>query len=305
MENSFRSGYVALVGPPNAGKSTFLNGVLGEKLAIVSPKPGTTRTAITGIWTTDSAQVVFLDTPGIVAARGRMNRLLADAAWAALGSAHGAVVFLDGARYAARSSALARDVHSFAPRLRQLGMPLAVAVNKIDQVSPKARLLAVLAACADLWPGVDIFPLSARTGEGRDRLEAAILAMLPEGPPLFPPDQLSTAPLRFLVAEIVREQLFVQLRQELPYHVAVEVEEWDESPELTSIGVVIYVSKTSHKAMIIGRGGSRLKAVGQAARQALKELLGGKVHLSTWVKVREGWTEDEGFLREMNIGEVL
>lgn len=305
MEKVFRSGYVALVGPPNAGKSTFLNAVLGEKLAVVSPKPGTTRTAITGIWTTDAAQVVFLDTPGIVGSRGSMNRLLVEAAWAALASAHGAVVFLDGARYAARPSALAREVHGFAPRLRQLGMPLAVAVNKIDQVSPKARLLAVLAACAELWPGVDIFPVSARTGEGRERLDGAILAMVPEGPPLFPADQLSTAPLRFLAAEIVREQLFVQLRQEIPYHVAVEVEEWTEEPEITCIGVVVYVSKTSHKAMIIGKGGSRLKSVGQAARQALNELLGTKVHLSTWVKVREGWTEDEGFLRELNIGGVL
>lgn len=305
METAYRSGSIALVGPPNAGKSTFLNAVLGEKIAIVSPKPGTTRTAITGIWTTDAAQVVFFDTPGIHQPRGTMNRLLVEAAWSAVAAAQGVVVFLDGARYAARPAALARETHGFAKRLGALDLPLAVAVNKIDLVTPKARLLAVLAACADIWPGVDIFPVSARTGEGQERLMAAILAMLPEAPPLFPPDQLSTAPLRFLAAEIVREQLFLQLRQELPYHVAVEVEEWAEEEGLTRIGVVICVSKTSHKAMVIGKGGARLKAVGQAARLALKELLGTKVHLETWVKVREGWTEDERFLRELGVGEVL
>ncbi len=305
MQPVHRSGSIALIGPPNAGKSTFLNSVLGEKIAVVSPKPGTTRTAITGIWTTATAQVVFFDTPGLLLPRGTMNRLLVEAAWSAIAASQGVVVFVDGARYADRPAALARETHPFAKRVVTLGVPFVVAVNKIDHVTPKARLLAVLAACAERWPGVDIFPVSARTGEGKERLLEAILAMLPEAPPLYPPDQLSTAPLRFLAAEIVREQLFLQLRQEIPYHVAVEVEEWVEEPGMTHIGVVIFVSKISHKAMVIGKGGARLKAVGQAARAALKELLGTKVYLETWVKVREGWVEDEAFLRELGVGEVL
>jgi GTP-binding protein Era len=305
MESAFRAGYVALVGPPNAGKSTFLNAVVGEKLAIVSPKPQTTRTTITGIWTTSAAQVVFLDTPGIHGHRGTMNRLLVEAAWAAVASAHGVVVFLDGARYAARPASLSRDVHGFARRLQTLGLPMLVVVNKIDAVKPKARLLGVLAACAQLWPGVDIFPISARSGEGRDRVEAAIVGMLPLGDPLFPADQISTAPLRFLAAELVREQLFLQLHQEIPYQLVVEVETWEEDTEMAHIGVVVWVSESRHKGIVIGQGGSRLKSVGRAARLALRELVGKKVHLEIWVKVREGWTQDVRFLHEMGIGGML
>jgi GTP-binding protein Era len=304
MSTTYRAGSIALVGPPNAGKSTFLNAVLGEKIAIVSPKPQTTRTSITGILTTSEAQIVFLDTPGIHAARGKLNRFLVDAAWGAVRESHGIILFLDASLYAGNERALDRDLRPLANRLGTLGVPMAVALNKVDQVKPKERLLGLLSTCAERWPGAELVPVSARTGVGLDRLLDVVRGFLPVGVPLFPEDQLSTAPVRFLAAEIVREKLFLALNQELPYNVAVEIETWEELPEqnMTMIGATIYTSKNSHKGMIVGRQGQNLKTVGQQARQDLKSLLGTKVHLELWVKVREGWTEDGPFMVSLGLG---
>ena len=304
MESPYRAGFIALIGPPNAGKSTFLNAVLGEKIAIVSPKPQTTRTSITGIRTTAEEQIVFLDTPGIHAARGKLNRFLVDAAWAAVREANGVVLFLDGAKYADNPKALERDLRPLSSRLGTLGVPMAVALNKVDQIKPKERLLGLLADCAAMWPGVELVPVSARTGVGLDDLLKVIREFLPLGQPLFPEDQLSTASVRFLASEIIREKLFLGLDQELPYNVAVEIESWEELPEqdMTMISATIYTSKNSHKGMIVGRQGQNLKKVGQLARQEIKALLGGKVHLELWVKVREGWTEDGQFMISLGLG---
>jgi len=304
MSDSYRAGFVALIGPPNAGKSTFLNAVLGEKISIVSPKPQTTRNSITGIHTTDTEQVVFLDTPGIHAARGKLNRFLVDAAWGAMQEANGVVLFLDASRYAGNEKALERDLRPLAERLGSLAVPMAVALNKVDLVKPKQRLLGLLAVCSERWPGVDLVPISARNREGVDRLLGVLRNFLPEGPPLFPEDQLSTASVRFLAAEIIREKLFLGLEDELPYNVTVEIDNWEELPEqnMTMIGATIYTSKNSHKGMIVGRQGQNLKVVGQKARQELKELLGTKVHLEMWVKVREGWTEDGQFMISQGLG---
>jgi GTP-binding protein Era len=302
--SDFRAGFIALIGPPNAGKSTFLNAVLGEKIAIVSPKPQTTRTSITGIHTTSTEQIVFLDTPGIHAARGKLNRFLVDAAWGALQEANGAILFLDASKYADNSSALERDLRPLMARLGSLGIPLAVALNKVDLVKPKERLLGLLAACAERWPGTELVPVSARTGNGVERLIGVARGFLPLGEPLFPEDQLSTASVRFLAAEIIREKLFLALDQELPYNVAVEIESWEELPEqnMTSIHATIVTSKNSHKGMIVGRQGSNLKKIGQEARLELKALVGSKVHLELWVKVREGWTEDGHFMTSLGLG---
>jgi GTP-binding protein Era len=304
MSSPYRAGYIALIGPPNAGKSTFLNTVLGEKIAIVSPKPQTTRTSITGIHTTAEEQIVFLDTPGVHAARGKLNRFLVDAAWGALQEAHGVILFLDGSRYAGNEKALERDLRPLQKRLGSLGVPMAVALNKVDQIKPKERLLGLLADCAVRWPGVELVPISARTKVGVDALLSVIRNFLPTGPALFPEDQLSTASVRFMASEIVREKLFLVLDQELPYNVAVEIETWEELPEqnMTMIGAMIYTSKNSHKGMIVGKQGQNLKAVGQQARQELKVLLGTKVHLELWVKVREGWTEDGQFMTSLGLG---
>ncbi|GAB1410847.1 GTPase Era [Desulfovibrionales bacterium] len=304
MDSLFRAGYIALIGPPNAGKSTFLNTVLGEKIAIVSPKPQTTRTSITGIYTTPTEQIVFLDTPGVHTPRGKLNRFLVDAAWAALHQAHGVLLFLDAAKYAGRDAALQRDMRPMVDRLRASGLPLALALNKIDLVKPKQLLLDVLALCGQQWPDAELVPLSARTGDGVERILAVSRNFLPISPPLFPEDQLSTAPVRFLAAEIIREKLFLALNQELPYHIAVDIEEWEELPEhnQTIIHATIYAARPNHKGMIVGRQGATLKQVGQRARQELKSLLGTKVHLELWVKVREGWTEDGHFMTSLGLG---
>lgn len=304
MEPTYRAGFIALIGPPNAGKSTFLNAVLGEKIAIVSPKPQTTRTSITGIHTTDAEQIIFLDTPGIHAARGKLNRFLVDAAWGAVQESNGVALFLDGAKYAGNTKALERDLRPLAARLGTMGVPMVVALNKVDQIKPKERLLGLLADCAALWPGVELVPVSARTGEGVETLLKVIRDFLPIGPPLYPEDQMSTASVRFLASEIIREKLFLGLDQELPYNVAVEIENWEELPEqnMTMIAATIYTSKNSHKGMIVGRQGQNLKKVGQQARQEIKSLLGCKVHLELWVKVREGWTEDGQFMTSLGLG---
>jgi GTP-binding protein Era len=304
MSPTYRAGFIALVGPPNAGKSTFLNKVLGEKIAIVSPKPQTTRTSITGIHTTAEEQIIFLDTPGVHTARGKLNRFLVDAAWGALQEANGVILFLDGSRYAGNEKALERDLRPLAARIGSLGVPMAVALNKVDQIKPKERLLGLLADCAERWPGVELVPISARTGVGVDGLLAVIREFLPLSPALYPEDQLSTASVRFMASEIIREKLFLALEQELPYNVAVEIETWEELPEqnMTMIGAMIYTSKNSHKGMIVGKQGQNLKIVGQQARQELKALLGTKVHLELWVKVREGWTEDGQFMTSLGLG---
>lgn len=303
--SSHKSGVVALIGPPNAGKSTFMNHVLGQKVAIVSPKPQTTRNQISGIWTTERGQVIFLDTPGVHQMKGKLNKFLLQSAWQAVAQASAILVFLDAAAYAGRLDRFDREISPLTKGLQNTGLPLLVAVNKVDKVKHKPDLLGLLARIAEVWPGAEIFPISALTGDGVPELLTHVLGALPEGQAMFPEDQVSTVPMRFMAAEIVREKLFLALRQELPYSTAVEIEQWEEDHErnLTRIGAVIYTAKPGHKAMIIGKGGSQLKQIGQDARIEIEELLEGKVFLEMWVKVKEGWTEDPGFLRSLGLGE--
>ena len=296
-------GTVALMGPTNAGKSTLMNRVLGEKLAIVTPKPQTTRNRISGIWTTDEAQVVFMDTPGLHRLRGRMNRFLLQTAWDALAQADAVAVVLDAALYAKKPGLFDKETAPLREPLASEARPLFVLANKVDLVSDKRTLLAVLARIGALWPTAEIFPVSATRGEGVDGFLARLTACLPEGPAMFPEDQLSTVPLRFLVAEIVREKVFLELSQELPYQTAVEIEQWSEEGRLLRVGALIWTARDNHKGIIIGKRGERLKRIGQAARLEIEEMTGMKVHLELWVKVREGWTEDPGFLRGLGFGE--
>lgn len=298
-------GMVALIGPPNAGKSTLMNTYLGQKVAIVSPKPQTTRNRISGILTTDDAQVVFLDTPGIHQLRGKMNRFLLESAWSALSSADGVVVLIDAALYCSKPYLLDKEIAPLVKPIKESGRPVLVAVNKIDRIKEKDKLLPLMSRVAELWPDGEYIPVSALRGQGTDELMARILEFIPEGPAMFPEDQLSTAPLRFMASEIIREKLFYSLRQELPYSTAVEIEVWDEETreDMVLINAVIYTSRKSHKGMIIGKQGANLKRIGTEARKDICELTGGKVHLELWVKVREGWTEDPGFLRAMGLGE--
>jgi GTP-binding protein Era len=282
-----------------------MNLYLGQKVAIVSPKPQTTRNRISGILTTDDSQIVFLDTPGIHQLRGKMNRFLLESAWSALSSADVVVVLIDAYLYSTKPNLLEKEIAPLVKPIAESGRPVLVAVNKIDRVKDKPKLLPVLSRIAELWPKAEYIPVSALRGQGTEDLLKRILSFVPEGPAMFPEDQISTAPLRFMASEIIREKLFYSLRQELPYSTAVEIEVWDETSrdDMVLVNAIIYTSRKSHKGMIIGKQGSNLKQIGTDARKDIAELVGTKIHLEIWVKVREGWTEDPGFLRTIGLGE--
>lgn len=303
-EHSFRCGWVALMGPPNAGKSTLLNTAIGQKVAIVSPRPQTTRNQITGILSDKEAQVIFMDTPGIHQLRGKMNRVMIQSAWQAMEGADVLGVILDADLYARRPEYLEKDIAPLVAPIAAETRPVFVIANKVDLLGDKSRLLPLLESLHTFWPKAEIFPVSALTGGGVPPLLAAMRQSLPEGEAQFPEDMLSTLPMRFMAAEIVREKLFMTLRQELPYSIAVDIEAWEEDCERghVTIHAIIYVGKASHKAMVIGHAGRNIKEVGQAARKEIMELLNLKVHLELWVKVKENWNEDIPFLHALGLG---
>ena len=295
-------GYVAIMGPPNAGKSTLMNTYLGDKVAIVTPKPQTTRNQISGILSEPSAQVIFVDTPGVHQLRGKMNRMLVQSAWQAMHGADLILVVLDGDVYVRRPESLEPDLETMLRAVAQETRPVAVALNKVDLFHDKSRMLPLLQQLHGVWPQAEIFPVSALTGDGLPPLLTFIKKHLPAAPAQFPEDQLSTVPLRFMVAEIIREKLFISLKQELPYYTAVNIEQWQEDTErkFTTIHAVIYVGRANHKGMVIGKNGQHLKQIGIDARKEIEALLEHRVHLELWVKVREGWTEDQSFLQAMH-----
>ena len=298
--SAHRFGQVALIGPPNAGKSTLLNALLGQKLAIVSPKPQTTRNQLAGILNTGDAQIVLIDTPGVHIPRGsRLNSRLVEAAWHALAQAQAIVIVLDSQFYSKKPGILEKDVQLLSRPVERAGLPVIVALNKIDALPDQRAMLPVMARLGEAWPGAEIVPVSAAKSRNLDALTQVMAKYLPEGSALYPEDQLSTAPMRFLAAEIIREKLFLALTQELPYNTAVVIEHWEETDKGARVNAVIYVSRDRHKGMVIGKGGKVLKDVGTKARMDLMELTGGPVHLELFVKVREDWTEDEFFLNEL------
>ncbi|MDC0335347.1 GTPase Era [Pseudodesulfovibrio sp.] len=298
-------GTVALIGPPNAGKSTLMNQYLGQKVAIVSPRPQTTRNRISGILTTEESQIVFLDTPGIHQLRGKMNRFLLESAWSALAGSDAVVVLLDAALYCAKPHMLDKEIKPLVKPVAESGRPVLVAVNKIDRVKDKKAMLPLMSRLNELWPEAEFIPVSALRGKGTDELLTRLLDFIPDGAPMYPEDQLSTAPVRFMASEIIREKLFYSLRQELPYSTAVEIEVWDEESrdDMVLVNAVIYTAQKNHKGMIIGKQGANLKKIGTEARKEIAQLIDSKVHLELWVKVRSGWTEDPGFLRDIGLGE--
>ena len=304
MTHAFKCGWVALLGPPNAGKSTLLNAGIGQKVAIVSPRPQTTRNQITGILSDKDAQVIFMDTPGIHQLRGKMNRLMLQSAWQAMEGADVLGVILDADLYARRPEYLEKDLAPLLEPIAAESRPVFVIANKVDLLGDKSKLLPLLQELSSTWPKAEIFPVSALQGEGIPQLMAAIKKALPEGEAQFPEDMLSTLPMRFMAAEIVREKLFMGLRQELPYSTAVDIEAWDEDVERghVTIHAVIYVGKSTHKAMVIGHAGRNIKQVGQTARKDIMELLDRKVHLELWVKVKENWVDDASFLHALGLG---
>ncbi|BAV92345.1 GTPase Era [Candidatus Desulfovibrio trichonymphae] len=297
----YRCGHVAIMGPPNAGKSTLLNAFLGKKVTIVTPRAQTTRNQIMGILTNPAAQIIFMDTPGLTQMRGRLSKTMIQAVWQSLGQADVIMPVLDAHLYICRPEFLERDLAPAADALAGDNRPIIAVANKIDMFGNKSRMLPLLTRLQEIWPAAEIFPASALCKDGLQGLVCLVESRLPEGEAQYPADQLSISPLRFMAAEIIREKLFMRLREEVPYGVAVEVENWEENEEQgrTIIHAVIYVARPMYKAMVIGRGGGGIKEIGSEARREMIELIGGKVHLELWVKVRENWAEDPIFLHNM------
>ena len=307
IQNEHRCGWVALMGPPNAGKSTLLNALLGQKISIVTSKPQTTRSRVVGIMSEPGAQVIFMDTPGVNHSRqqqrGHLSKMMSQAAWQSMAAAHAVMLVLDADLYLRRPEFLDRDIQSLRDALTDDERPLLVVVNKVDLFHDKSRMLPLLVKLQEYCPKAEVFPMSALTKDGLGELKKIIVSMMPEGASQFPEDQLSTAPTRFLAAEIVREKVFERLRQEVPYTTAVDIESWEEEPErdLTIIHAVIFVQRPSHKAMVIGRAGSTIKEIGTEARRDIQNLIGGKVHLQLFVKVKDNWAEDTELLHDLGL----
>ena len=306
MATAHRCGWVALMGPPNAGKSTLTNARVGQKVAIVTAKPQTTRNRIVGILTQKDAQIIFMDTPGVHAlrgqTRGQLGKIMVQSAWQSFAVANCIVLVIDGDLYLRKPDFMERDLAPLIQPLAEEERPVVVVVNKVDLFHDKSRMLPLLESVAQMFPKAEIFPASALRRNGVEQLLELIRSHLPEGEAQFPEDQLSTAPMKFMAAEIIREKLFEKLYQEVPYSVAVDVEVWDEEDDRVLIHAAIYVAKPSHKAMVIGRAGEGIKAIGTAARKEIRDLVDKKVHLELWVKVREDWVDDPQFLHSLGFG---
>ena len=306
MATAHRCGWVALMGPPNAGKSTLTNALVGQKVAIVTAKPQTTRNRIVGILTQKDAQVIFMDTPGVHAlrgqTRGQLGKIMVQSAWQSFAVANCIVLVIDGDLYLRKPDFMERDLAPLIQPLAEEERPVVVVVNKVDLFHDKSRMLPLLESVAQMFPKAEIFPASALRRNGVEQLLELIRSHRPEGEAQFPEDQLSTAPMKFMAAEIIREKLFEKLYQEVPYSVAVDVEVWDEEDDRVLIHAAIYVAKPSHKAMVIGRAGEGIKAIGTAARKEIRDLVDKKVHLELWVKVREDWVDDPQFLHSLGFG---
>ena len=281
-----RCGFVALIGAPNAGKSTLLNRLVGRKLAIVTPKAQTTRNRLLGIAVEGSTQLIYVDTPGIFAPRRRLDRAMVAAAWSGAADADETVLLVDAAR------GVGGDVGHILDRLAERGRRTILALNKIDLVR-RERLLGLAADIAARGDFDPVFMISGLGGDGVEDLKRHLAAAMPPGPWLFPEDQLSDAPERMLAAEITREQVFLQLHDELPYASTVETESWEERRDgSVRIEQVVYIERPSQRAIVLGDHGQRIKAIGARARAELEKLLERRVHLFLFVKVRENWGED-------------
>jgi GTPase len=281
-----RCGYVALIGAPNAGKSTLLNRLVGQHLAIVTPKAQTTRNRLLGIAIEGPTQIVFVDTPGIFAPRRRLDRAMVAAAWSGAEDADEVMLLIDAAR------GMDQDTRQILNRLGARDRTSILALNKIDLVS-RASLLGLADNLSREGRFDPIFMISGLKGDGVEDVKRHLAAVLPLGPWLFPEDQLSDAPQWGIAAEITREQVFLQLHEELPYASTVETERWEERPDgSVRIEQVIYVRRPGQRAIVLGEGGQRIKAIGARARARLEHMLDRRVHLFLFVKVRQGWVED-------------
>jgi GTP-binding protein Era len=290
MNNIFKSGFVSILGRPNAGKSTLLNALIGQKVAIVADKPQTTRTSIQGVLTLPEAQIVFLDTPGIHKADTPLNKRLMNAVRASLDQRDLLLFVVDAARAFEEEDRRAVDL------ARKAETPVVLVLNKVDLVKEKARLLPLIESYKNVFEFVEFVPVSAFRGGGLDDLRRVILERLPEGPAYFPEDYVTDQPERFLAAELVREQVLLATRKEVPHAVAVTVDRWEETPRITRIYATIRVEREGQKPIVIGANGSMLKKIGTQARVEMEKLFGVKVFLDLHVRVQPGWREQRTFL---------
>lgn len=290
----FRSGFVSILGRPNAGKSTLLNALVGGKLAIVSAKPQTTRTAIEGVVNLDRAQIVFLDTPGIHDSNSLLNRRMMDTVRSSLADRDVLLYLNDCTARFTPEDAQALDL------LRDVSTPAFLLLTKVDRLSDKRLLLPRIEELKTVREFAEYIPVSAVTGEGLDRLREAIVRNLPEGPAYFPPDYLTDQPERFLAAELIRERILRETRQEVPHSVAVVVDDWEEKPALTRISATIYVERPGQKAILIGAKGANLKKIGTLARQEMETMFARKIFLQLFVKVRKDWRDSPEFLNAID-----
>ena len=291
----FRCGFAALVGRPNVGKSTLLNALVGQKLSIVTPRPQTTRHRILGIYTSPSEQIAFLDTPGLHREAPRaLNKAMNRTATAALEEADIVVLVLEALKWTAEDD-LALG------RVARAGRAAIAAVNKVDRVRPRERLLPYLKELGERHPFLAIVPISALKSDNIEALRRTIAAHLPEGPVLYPDGELTDRGLEFRIAEMIREKLTLELNQEVPYGIAVEVERLAEEEGQLMVDAAIWVDREGQKPIVIGAKGERLKRVGTAARLTLNEMLKRRLHLTLWVKVRENWADNARALKELGL----
>lgn len=293
---SHKSGYIAIVGRPNVGKSTLLNRLIGQKLCITSRKPQTTRNAIMGIKTTDEAQFIYVDTPGLHRqnATKAVNRYMNRAARSVLHDVDVVLFVVDRMSWGEEEEWIAKT-------LRQVEVPVYLLINKIDLIDDKAKMLPHIQRLQADYNFSAFFPVAALKGDNLENLESEIAKHLPEGVSTFPEDQFTDRSERFLAGEIVREKIIRQLGNELPYEVAVEIEEFKRDDRLLTIGAVIYVERPGQKSIVIGKGGQRLKQIGSDARVDMQELFDEKIMLRLWVKVKQGWANDERALKSLGL----
>ena len=292
-----RAGFVALIGEPNAGKSTLLNQMVGAKVSIVTHKVQTTRARIRGIAIHEAAQIVFVDTPGIFRPRRRLDRSMVKAAWGGAADADIVLLLVEAHR------GLTEGAKAIIESLKALGgqTPVGLIINKIDRVRAET-LLALSAELNAAYSFVSTFMISAEKGYGCDQLRDWLAATLPESPWLYPEDQIADLPMRMIAAEITREKLTLRLHEEIPYQLTVETEAWEERKDGSAkVDQIVYVSRPGHKGIVLGKGGETIKAVGQAARAELEEFMGRRVHLFLQVKVRENWLDEAERYNEMGL----
>jgi len=298
--NATRCGFVAIVGAPNAGKSTLLNALVGEKVSIVTRKAQTTRSLVRGVMTKGEAQIIFVDTPGLFAPKRRLDRAMVASAWAAAADADALALMID-ARKEAGQASLGEETQAILKRLADLRKPRLAVLNKIDLVE-RPKLLKVSASLNAAMTFDDTFMISASTGDGLGWLIERLIAFMPSGPWLYPEDQIAEAPIRSLAAEITREKLIERLHDELPYQATVETDDWKDLPDGSArIEQTIFVARESHRKIVLGEGGRTIKAIGSAARKDIVQAHGANVHLFLHVKVRENWLDDPERFRAMGL----